>query len=204
MRALGEAAQQPRDALEVGGRGGHDVDPAVGIVHPVDRHLVDTQPSPLSDHQQFGVEKPPGVPHQRQQPLGHITPHRLETALRVGESHGEGGAQEGVVAAEVISRLRPRTTREPGARRVPMATSECPEISGATSGSSAASSVDRSTSRYASTGARDCDQAARSARPRPFSASRSHCASGSSSASRAAICGVRSVLALSATVMRNG
>ncbi len=104
----------------------------------------------------------------------------------------------------MTSRLVPRTTREPGASRVPMARSEWPEISGATSGSSAVSPVDRSTSRYASTGAREPDQAARSARPRPFSGSRSETTSGSSPASRAAMTGVRSVLALSATVIRNG
>ncbi len=103
----------------------------------------------------------------------------------------------------MTSRLAPRTTREPGASRVPMARSEWPDISGATRGSSAASPVDRSTSRYASTGARDCDQTALSARPRPFSGSRVETTSGSSSASRAAMPGVPSVLALSAMVIRN-
>ena len=44
------------------------------------------------------------------------------------------------------SRLAPRTTRESRASRVPMARSEWPVISGATSGSSAARSVERSTS----------------------------------------------------------
>jgi hypothetical protein len=102
----------------------------------------------------------------------------------------------------MISRFGPRTTREPCASRVPMAMSEWPEISGATSGSSAARSVDRSTSRYASTGAPERDQAACSARPRPFSASRIQSVPGSSAASRAAMRGVRSVLALSAMVIR--
>lgn len=102
----------------------------------------------------------------------------------------------------MISRFGPRTTREPRASRVPMAMSEWPEISGATSGSSAARSVDRSTSRYASTGARERDHAVCSARPRPFSASRMTSVPGSSAASRAAIRGVPSVLALSAMVMR--
>ena len=46
----------------------------------------------------------------------------------------------------MISRLGPRTTREPGASRLPIATSLCPETSGETSGSSARRSVDRSTS----------------------------------------------------------
>ena len=50
------------------------------------------------------------------------------------------------------SRLAPRTTRDPRPSRVPIARSEWPEMSGATSGASAARSVDRSTSMYASTG----------------------------------------------------
>ena len=40
----------------------------------------------------------------------------------------------------------PRTTADDGASRVPIATSEWPDTSGATSGSSALRSVDRSTS----------------------------------------------------------
>ena len=62
-----------------------DVDPAVGVVDPVDRHLVDAQPGPLGEHQQFGVEEPAGVLDQRQQPLGDVLADRLEAALRVGE-----------------------------------------------------------------------------------------------------------------------
>ncbi len=63
---------------------------------------------------------------------------------------------------------RARTTREPRARREPMAMSECPETSGATSGSRAARSVERSTSMYTSTGASEADHTAFSARPRPW------------------------------------
>lgn len=48
------------------------------------------------------------------------------------------------------------------------------------------------------------DHAWLSARPRPFSASFSDTTSGNSCASRAALCGVRSVLALSVTVIRKG
>ncbi|SIM50250.1 Uncharacterised protein [Mycobacteroides abscessus subsp. bolletii] len=44
------------------------------------------------------------------------------------------------------SRLGPRTTRELRLSREPYATSECPEISGATNGMSALRSVDKSTS----------------------------------------------------------
>ena len=71
------------------------------------------------------------------------------------------------------SRLGPRVTREPGASRVPIATSLWPVSSGATSGSSARRSVERSTSMYATTRAALRDQAVRSARPRPFCSSRS-------------------------------
>ena len=46
----------------------------------------------------------------------------------------------------MISRFGPRITRAARVSRVPMATSLCPDSSGATSGSSAFRSVDRSTS----------------------------------------------------------
>ncbi len=101
------------------------------------------------------------------------------------------------------SRLAPRTTRELRASREPIARSEWPEISGATSGSSAFRSVDRSTSMYARIGASEEDQTVRSARPRPFCSSRKALTSGISDSSRADTCGVVSVDALSAIVMRN-
>ena len=85
-----------------------------------------------------------------------------------------------------------------------MAMSEWPEISGATSGSNAVQFRGQVHVHVREHGGRESDQAVRSARPRPFSVSRSHCASGISAASRAAICGVPSVLALSAMVIRNG
>ncbi len=47
---------------------------------------------------------------------------------------------------EMNSRFDPRTTRELRLSREPMARSEWPEMSGATSGSSALRSVERSTS----------------------------------------------------------
>lgn len=102
------------------------------------------------------------------------------------------------------SRFAPRTTREEGASRVPMARSEWPEINGATSGSSALRSVERSTSMYASTGASESPHTVRSARPRPFSSSRVLRTPATEAASHAATSGVRSVLALSAIVMRKG
>ena len=70
MEPLAKPRSSRADALEVGGRGGHDVDPAVGVVDPVDRHLVDAQPAALGQHQQFGVEEPAGVGDVRQQPAG--------------------------------------------------------------------------------------------------------------------------------------
>jgi hypothetical protein len=45
------------DALEVGNRGGDDVDAAVRVVHPVDGNLVDPKPGPLGQHQQLRVEE---------------------------------------------------------------------------------------------------------------------------------------------------
>jgi len=93
-------------------------------------------------------------------------------------------------------------TRDPLASRVPIATSECPVISGATSGSSAARSVDRSTSMYASTAASEPDHVACSARPRPFCVRCTAVTASSSAASAVAMSNVASVLALSAIVMR--
>ena len=58
--------------LQVGDRGGDDVDPAVRVVDPVHRHLVDAQPGALGEHQQLGVEEPAGVLDQRQQPLRDV------------------------------------------------------------------------------------------------------------------------------------
>ena len=80
-----ECSPEAGDPAKVGDRGLHDVDPAVGIVDPVDRHLVDAQPGALGEHQQLGVEEPGLVLDQRQQLAGGVGPDRLETALGVGE-----------------------------------------------------------------------------------------------------------------------
>src|SRR5579862_8153625 len=102
----------------------------------------------------------------------------------------------------MTSRLGPRTTRDPLASRVPMAISLCPDSSGATSGSSAFKSVDKSTSIYARTSASLCDQMARSARPRPDCSIRTARTSPNSRARPPAIDQVASVLPLSAIVTR--
>jgi len=66
-------------------------------------------------------------------------------------------------AREMSSRLGPRTTRDPRARRVPTAMSLCPDSTEPTMGSSADSDVDRSTSMYATTSARLAVHAVRKA-----------------------------------------
>lgn len=76
------------------------------------------------------------------------------------------------------SRFGPRTTREVRLSREPIARSEWPEISGATSGSRALRSVERSTSMYARTGASEADHTVRRARPRPLRSSRTLVTSG--------------------------
>jgi hypothetical protein len=90
--------------------------------------------------------------------------------------------------------------------RVPIATSLCPERIGATSGRKLSRFVERSTSMYETTPAALASHAVRSARPRPFRSIRSAETSGCCFDRYAAICGVESVLALSATTMvkRNG
>ena len=119
----------------------------VGVVDPVHRHLVDAQAGALGQHQQLGVEEPAGVLDQRQQPPGDVRADRLEAALGVGEPGLQRAAQQQVVAAGDDLPLRAADDpRRRGESRVPIARSECPDSSGATSGSSAARSVDRSTS----------------------------------------------------------
>ena len=62
------------------GRGG-DVDPRIGVVDPVHRHLVNAQPGPLREHEQFRVEEPARVRGERQQRPGRVGADRLEPAL---------------------------------------------------------------------------------------------------------------------------
>ena len=88
----------PGDALEVVLRGLHDVDPGIGVVHPVDRDLVDPQSAALGQDQQLGVEEPAGVLHQRQQLPGDIGADGLEPALGVGEPGRQSAPQQQVVA----------------------------------------------------------------------------------------------------------
>ncbi len=119
QRADGQRAPHPPHAFQVLGGRPHDVDGRVGVVDPVDGHLVDAQPGPFGQDQQLGVEEPAAVLHHRQQPLGHLPPDRLEPALGVAEPGGEGGAQDEVVGARDELPLRPayhpRTPGEPGA-----------------------------------------------------------------------------------------
>ena len=50
-------------------------DPAVGVVDPVDRHLVDAQTVALGEEQQLGVEEPTVVVDRGQEPAGDAGPH---------------------------------------------------------------------------------------------------------------------------------
>ncbi len=104
---------------------------------------------------------------------------------------------------EMNSRLGPRTTRAERLRRVPIAMSECRDTSGAMSGIRALRSVERSTSQYATISASLCCHTALSARPRPFCSRWTTRTPSSSPASATAISRVSSVLALSATVIRD-
>ena len=68
MKRVSRAAASSRTiAAQVVQRGAHDVHARVGVVDPVDRHLVDAQPAPLGEHEQLGVEEPPLVADARQQ-----------------------------------------------------------------------------------------------------------------------------------------
>ena len=158
--------------LQVVQRRRDDVDPAVGVVDPVDRHLVDPQPGALGQHQQLGVEEPAGVLDQRQQPAGDVGADRLEAALGVGEPGCQRAAQQQVVAA---------------GDELPLGAADDPATRGPAGCRSRGRSARRSAGRPAAaarpgrwTGRRPCRRAparrrppttARSARPRPFSGS---------------------------------
>ena len=138
---------QPRDAAQVVERRAHDRHARVRVVDPVDRHLVDPQPAPLGEHEQLGVEEPGVVAHLVEQAGERLAPDGLEAALGVGEARAQrrcaGSGCRRARSARAWARARPARRR---ARRVPMARSEWPESSGATSGISARRSVLRSTS----------------------------------------------------------
>ena len=79
--------------------GADDVDPGIGRVDPVHRDLVNAQPAPLGQDEQFGVEEPPRVLHHGQQLLRHVGAGvRLEPALRIGEVRRRRPPQNQVVA----------------------------------------------------------------------------------------------------------
>ena len=198
----GRAGPCPRRSAD---RGRDDVHPAVGVVDPVDRHLVDPQPGPLGQHQQLGVEEPAGVLDQRQQLSATSARIALNPHCASEKPGGQRAAQQQVVAAarsaRAWGRAPPGTLR---ASRVPIARSEWPgqqrrdqrQQRGQVGGQ-----VDVHVRQHRRVGA---DHAARSARPRPFAQVQHAHTPGSSSASRAAIATVASVLALSATVIRPG
>ena len=78
-RATGAGGEQPRDAAQVVERGADDRHARVGVVDPVDRHLVDPQPAPLGEHEQLGVEEPAVVADVVEQPA---RARRARTALK--------------------------------------------------------------------------------------------------------------------------
>ena len=89
----------PHETFEiVDGRADH-VDTTVGVVGPVDRHLVDPESGAFGDDEQLGVEEPPVVFHERENTLGNFAAHGLEAALGVAEFDTHRRAHQGVVTA---------------------------------------------------------------------------------------------------------
>ena len=99
VRGDAPVAEQAHDAPQVVAGGAQHVDPAVGVVDPVDRHLVDAVAVPLGQHEEFGVEEPVVVGDERHQAAGHLGPGRLEPALGVGERVVQAGLEQQVVRA---------------------------------------------------------------------------------------------------------
>jgi hypothetical protein len=112
-----QAGPEPYDAAQVVQRGLHDVDATVGVVDPVDGHLVDPEPGTLGDREQLGVEEPLLVVHERQQLPCRVAADRLEAALGVAEPDPQRPTQDQVVAAgdqlALHPALDPRRARQP-------------------------------------------------------------------------------------------
>ena len=112
---------QPGDAAQVLQRRAQQRHARVGVVDPVDRHLVDAQPAPLGEHEQLGVEEPAVVADIGEQAGEHVPADRLEAALRVGEARAQDGPQAEVVPARddlpAWPADHPRAVREPRADR---------------------------------------------------------------------------------------
>ena len=109
-----EPPQHPERPAQVVDGSAPDVDPAVGVVDPVDRHLVDAQPVVLGEQQQLRVEEPVVVLDERQQRAGDIGTQGLEPALRVVHAGLEGAPQDRVVRTG--DELALRATRDRRAR----------------------------------------------------------------------------------------
>ena len=105
-RAIGPVSARRAMPLQVLERGADDVDARVGVVDPVDRHLVDPQPAPLGEDEQLGVEEPGVVAHVGEQAVERVAADGLEAALRVGEAGAQRRVQEAVVAARDDLALR--------------------------------------------------------------------------------------------------
>ena len=84
-----------------------DVDPAVGIVDPVDGDLVYPHRPLLRQHQQLGVEEPAVVDHRGEQHPGDLSPHGLEAALSITEAAAEQRVEKQVDPREITSRFGP-------------------------------------------------------------------------------------------------
>src|SRR5215208_4969360 len=95
---LQAARPHPQKPLNILYGGRDDVNPAVEVLDPVDRHLRDPIAPLLGQQQQLCIEEPLAVLDLRQQLLGRATLDRLEAALGVGEAVAEHRLYKQVVA----------------------------------------------------------------------------------------------------------
>lgn len=178
-----------------------DVDPAVRVVDPVDGHLVDAQAGSFGEHEQFGVEEPFAVLHQRQQLAPDVGAHAFESALRVGEPGLQRGAQDQLVTArdELAFGAAHHARRLPIGSRSPDPNAPTPK--GATSDSSPLTSVDSRRPRRRPPGRRG-PPTPRAGRGRGPCAPCATCTPSSSAARKRATPSVASVDVLSAKMIR--
>ena len=78
-RATGPASARRATPLRSSIAVRDDVDARVGVVDPVDRHLVDAQAAALGEHEQLGVEEPAVVADVVEQA---VAARRVRTALK--------------------------------------------------------------------------------------------------------------------------
>ena len=109
-----EPSVHASNTLEVVPHGAGDAHPAVGVLHPLNRHLVQPHVHVAREEQQLGVEEPAIVFDEGEERLRRIGAQRLEPALRVVKGGRNAARSTAMYPRLSTSRLGDRLTRESG------------------------------------------------------------------------------------------